>query len=67
MTHARDVRISGSPTAQEVAAVVAALHAFEAAVEKLSSYERWRRQRLAALSRPAGRISSADRVEQQGQ
>ena len=51
MSRATDVRISGSPTAHEVAAVVAALHAFETAVEQLSAYERWRKQRLAALHR----------------
>jgi hypothetical protein len=49
MTRASDVRISGSPTPHEVAAVVAALHAFETAVEQLSGYERWRRNRIAAL------------------
>jgi hypothetical protein len=46
-----DVRISGSPTPHEVAAVLAALRAFETAVDKLSSYERWRRGRIAALRR----------------
>jgi hypothetical protein len=51
MTRPTDVRISGAPTAHEVAAVVAALHAFESTVETLSAYERWRRRRLAALHR----------------
>jgi hypothetical protein len=49
VTRPSDVRISGSPTPHEVAAVLFALRAFETSVEKLSGYERWRRQRLAAL------------------
>ena len=57
MTAARDLRISGAPSAQEVAAVVAALHAVGSDgrsvggtdAEALDGYERWRRQRLAAL------------------
>lgn len=54
MTHAGEVRISGAPTASEVAAVVAALRAGEAAastIKRLSGYERWRRCRQQALRR----------------
>jgi hypothetical protein len=41
------VQVRGAATAEEVAAVVAALHAARPPAE--SGYARWRRQRLAAL------------------
>ena len=43
------VRVRGNATAEELAAVFAAL----AERPALTPYERWRRTRIAALSRPA--------------
>ncbi len=44
-----DVQVCGAATPDEVAAVLAALGSRERAAARESCYERWRRERLAAL------------------
>jgi hypothetical protein len=50
LTTDEDVRVRGIATAEEVAAVLAALRTRERRAESPQTrYERWRRQRVAAL------------------
>jgi hypothetical protein len=44
-----DVQVRGPATAEEIAAVLAALRIREASERPASRYEQWRRDRLAAL------------------
>jgi hypothetical protein len=44
-----DVHVRGAATPDEVAAVLAALRSREREAVRESRYERWRRERLAAL------------------
>jgi hypothetical protein len=43
------VRITGSPTAEDVAAVTAVVAALTRRADEASPYENWRRGRVAAL------------------
>jgi hypothetical protein len=45
------VRITGSPTAEDVAAVTAVVAALAQRPDEPSPYEHWRRTRVAALER----------------
>jgi anthranilate phosphoribosyltransferase len=44
-----DVHVRGAATPEEIAAVLAALRERERQDEKLTRYERWRRDRIRAL------------------
>lgn len=44
-----EIRVSGAPTAHELAAVLATLCARDVADDDVSGYEKWRRRRLRAL------------------
>jgi hypothetical protein len=44
-----DVHVRGNATAEEIAAVIASLHARERPAEDVERFEQWRRVRLAAL------------------
>jgi hypothetical protein len=44
-----DVEVRGAATADEIAAVLAALRSRERATAKESRYEQWRRERIRAL------------------
>jgi hypothetical protein len=44
-----ELEVRGAPTPEEVAAVLAALRLHRRPDERRSRYERWRRERLAAL------------------
>lgn len=44
-----DVQVRGPATPEEVAAVLAALRIRESSERPLNRYERWRRDRIAAL------------------
>ena len=49
------VRIAGSPTPLEVAAVLAALRTAGGTSARLDRYEQWRRIRIAAMRRSSPR------------